>query len=35
MSSTPKDAPETVEPPKANEADSEPWSDVKRRKFET
>ncbi|KIL93049.1 cytochrome c oxidase-assembly factor mitochondrial [Fusarium avenaceum] len=35
MSSTPKDAPETAEPPKTKEADSQPWNDVKRRKFET
>ncbi|CAJ0549830.1 Ff.00g034430.m01.CDS01 [Fusarium sp. VM40] len=35
MSSTPKDAPETAEPSKTKEADSQPWNDVKRRKFET
>ncbi|OBS21562.1 hypothetical protein FPOA_07898 [Fusarium poae] len=34
-SSTPKDAVDTAEPPKAKETESKVWSDDKRRKFET
>ncbi|KAI1054650.1 hypothetical protein LB506_010748 [Fusarium annulatum] len=35
MSSSPKDTVETTEPPKSSDADTQPWNDDKRRKFET
>ncbi|KAF9779953.1 Mitochondrial copper homeostasis protein [Fusarium sp. DS 682] len=35
MSSSPKDTAEAAEPSKLSDADSQPWNDDKRRKFET
>ncbi|QGI77025.1 hypothetical protein CEK26_003807 [Fusarium fujikuroi] len=35
MSSSPKDTAETTEPPKSSDADTQPWNEDKRRKFET